>query len=330
MNKPDEKKIEEVLAGVSTPEDAANVARWFATDEGAIYLSKRFDQEAESISQENAELFINHKIPTDKILSQINDQIRRYTIRRYLFRVAAVLLPLVILLGIYIQLNSRLDLFNTSPYEEVYVPKGERLQMMFQDGTKVFLNSDSYLRYPCKFGLKERKVELAGEAYFIVSKNRNRPFIVDLDGTSVEVLGTSFNICAYPENENVMVNLDEGRINMKLNSDKTIPILPGEMVTYNKRRRSYVIDMNENSEITSAWKQNIIAFKDEPLRSVVVKLSRWYDVEFIADENIAGPVLITLTSKNTVLTNILSELNKITRLTFIYDEAEKKVYIKNK
>ena len=83
----------------------------------------------------------------------------------------AVLIPFVVLAGLVVQLDKRVDLFGGSGYEEIYVAKGERLQMMFQDGTRVYINSDSRLKYPKKFALSSREVYLEGEAYFEVAKD---------------------------------------------------------------------------------------------------------------------------------------------------------------
>ena len=106
--------------------------------------------------------------------------------------------------------------------------------MMFQDGTRVYINSDSWLKYPKKFGLSKREVFLVGEAYFVVAKNKKRPFIVNLNGPSVHVLGTSFDVQAYPENKDIVICLDEGHVNLTLSSAKEYPLLPGEKLIYNK------------------------------------------------------------------------------------------------
>lgn len=200
MNTPTEKQIQEVLAGTSTPEVARIVAAWFATDEGAAYLAKSMDRDAVQIKQGFEELYVNHEIPSEEMFARIRRNIRQKRIRRITFRVAAVLIPFVLLIGLFVQVNTRVDLLGDSGYEEIYVPKGERLQMMFQDGTRAYINSDSRLKYPKKFALSSREVYLEGEAYFVVSKNSHRPFIVNLNGPAVHVLGTSFDVQAYPEN----------------------------------------------------------------------------------------------------------------------------------
>ena len=168
MDRPTDKQIADVLAGLASAEEAKRVAQWFATDAGSAYLSEAFDLDMKSIRPGDEDLYVPHAIPSEEVWRRIKKQIRRYRVHRMLFRVAAVVLPFVLLLGLYYQVDSRVELFGDTGYEEVYVPKGERLQMMFQDGTKVYLNSDTRLRYPKKFGLDSREVELSGEAYFVV------------------------------------------------------------------------------------------------------------------------------------------------------------------
>lgn len=255
MNTPTEKQIQEVLAGISTPEVARIVAAWFATDEGASYLAKSMDRDAVQIKQGFEELYVNHEIPSEEMFARIRRNIRQKRIRRITFRVAAVLIPFVLLIGLFVQVNTRVDLLGDSGYEEIYVPKGERLQMLFQDGTRAYINSDSRLKYPKKFALSSREVYLEGEAYFVVSKNSHRPFIVNLNGPAVHVLGTSFDVQAYPENKDITVCLDEGRVNLTLASDKKYPLKPGEKLVYNKESERCTITRHADIHLSSLWKR---------------------------------------------------------------------------
>ena len=327
MNRPSDNQIEKVLAGLATPEEAREVAKWFATDEGSAYISNNFDAEINSIPLEDADLLIDHSVPSEKMFQKINARIRSKLIRRWTFRAAAVLLPLVLILGLYLHLNTRVDIFGAGEYAEIYVPKGERMQMIFQDGTKVYINSDSYMRYPRKFGISERTVELKGEAYFVVAKNKNRAFVVNLNGPSIRVLGTSFNVEAYPENDDIKVNLDEGRINLKLLSDVEVPVSPGECVVYNKNTKSYRVNRNTDTGASSVWKSNVISFKDTPLDEVFSRLSRWYNVDFEVEDDIPSDLHITLVSRHTLIEKVLEDLVKISPLSFRYDEQSAKVYV---
>lgn len=328
MDRPTDEQIADVLAGLASAEEAKRVAQWFATDAGLAYLSETFDLDMKSIHPGNEDLYVPHAIPSEEVWRRIKKQIRRYRMHRMLFRVAAVVLPFVLLLGLYYQVDSRVELFGDTGYEEVYVPKGERLQMMFQDGTKVYLNSDTRLRYPKKFGLDSREVELSGEAYFVVSKNEKRPFRVHLGGHSIHVIGTSFNIQDYPEDDKITVSLDEGKICMHLASEKEVPVLPGQQAIYDKKHDVYQILEGKNMRYLSMWKQDIIVFDDAPLSEVMTKLHRWYDVDFEVIGKMPQDLLITLTSEQTILENVLCYLEKITPLVFEYNAKERLVKVK--
>ena len=330
MNRPTDKQIEEVLAGIASPEDAKYVAEWFATEEGSDYLEAAMTRDSGLIKNEFADLYVDHDIPSKKILEQIRKNIRIKKLKRICFRVAAVLIPVVLIVGLYMQLNSKVDLFGTSEYEEVVVDKGERIQIMFQDGTKVYINSDSKLRYPKKFALNTREVFLEGEAYFVVAKDKNRPFIVNLSGPAIHVLGTSFNVQDYPENKDIVVCLDEGNINLTLPTEKKYPVKPGERLVYNKDNQQCTISKMNDMRRLSMWKQNVIVFKDTPLSEVIKILNRWYNVEFkVEDENVLKYVY-TLTSDNTLLEKVLMDLEKIAPVKFEYNEDKKEVIVKMK
>lgn len=330
MNRPTDQQIEEVLAGVASPEDAKYVAEWFATEEGSNYLETAMTRDSENIKNEFADLYIDHTIPSKKILEQIRKNIRIKKFKRICFRVAAVLIPVILIVGFYVQLYSRVDLFGTSEYEEVVVDKGERIQIMFQDGTKVYINSDSKLRYPKKFALNSREVFLEGEAYFVVAKNKNRPFIVNLSGPAIHVLGTSFNVQDYPENKDIVVCLDEGNINLTLSSEKKYPVKPGEKLVYNKENNQCTITKMNDMQRMSMWKHNILIFKDTPLPEVIKTLNRWYDIDFKVEDERVLTYVYTLTSDNTLLEKVLTDLEKIAPVKFEYNEEKKEVLVKMK
>ena len=330
MNRPTDKQIEEVLAGIATPEDAKLVAEWFTTEEGSDYLEAAMTRDSELIKNEVADLYVNHDIPSRQMLEQIRKNIRVKKLKRICFRVAAVLIPVLFIIGFYIHLNSKVDLFGTSEYEEVVVGKGERIQIMFQDGTRVYINSDSKLKYPKKFALNTREVFLEGEAYFVVAKNKNRPFIVNLNGPVIQVVGTSFNVQDYPENKDIVVCLDEGSINLTLPTEKKYPVRPGERLIYNKESNECTISRMEDMHRLSMWKQNVIVFKDTPLPEVIKVLNRWYDVDFRIEDERALTYVYTLTSDNTLLEKVLMDLEKIAPVKFDYNEDKKEVIVKMK
>lgn len=328
MNKPTDKQIKDVLVGAATKEVAGDVARWFSTDDGMDWIAKSIDEDIENIKPAEAELYVNHAVRSDQMLASIMKRVRRKRMRRLLFRVAAVLVPFIFFVGLVHQIDSRIDLFGAVEMEEVVVPKGERIQIMFQDGTRAYVNSDTRLKYPKNFGLSTREVYLEGEAYFVVAPNKKRPFVVNMDKTSIQVLGTSFNVEAYPENKDINIFLEEGKVSFNTLSNKEYPMSPGERLVYNKKTEHCTIYKNTNSESVSSWKQNVIVFRDASLTEVIQKLSRWYDITFkVQDEKARDIALFTLTSNGGTLPDVLKDLEKISSLKFQYDKDLKEVIV---
>lgn len=320
--------IEKVLNGIGTEEEARAVAKWLATREGEEYLSEQMDNKFEEIKEGYEDILVNHPIPSEKIFNKIETNIARKRLRKILFRCAAVLIPIALIFSLFQQLDSRVELFGEVDYEEVYVPKGERIQMMFQDGTRAYLNSDTRLKFPKKFGLSERKVFVSGEAYFVVTKNPRRPFIVNIDDMSIKVLGTSFNVHAYPEENDVTVFLDEGKIALTAPTKEQYILNPSEKLIYDKESRKCTITKIQQSQNISVWKNSVISFQDTPFSEVIKTLNRWYNVEFIIDDPEVLNNYLTITCENTNLENVLNGLENIAPVKFIRENDRIKVSVK--
>lgn len=316
MKTPDKHIIDRTLNNTATPEEARQVIRWFSTPEGSRYLSSLMDEDMEKIQPGSEELYTERSIPTDEMYQFIMKKIHLQQRKRFIFRAAAILIPLLLFLGQFWYIDKRIDLFADSGYEEIYVPKGERMQLIFQDGSRATLNTETRIKYPRKFGFSERKVELEGEAFFEVSPNKDRPFIVDMKDINVKVLGTTFDVKAYATDPDIFVTLETGKVVLANNSSSLAHMKPGEKATYNRKSGVCKISRPENIEHLSAWKKNQIVFNNTPLSEVIATLSRWYNVEFtIADSSVLY-YNYTLTSTEQDIKQILKDLEKITPIQF--------------
>lgn len=173
-------------------------------------------------------------------------------------------------------------IFNT-----LITPKGGEYNLVLADGTKIWLNADSKLKYPVKFSGIKRVVELEGEAYFEVAKNVNKPFLIKTNDYNVEVLGTVFNLWAYKEENKVMTTLVEGSVKIKDfdGSGNGVIIKPNEQLILNKTEKGILIRKVDPLDYT-AWKDGRFIFVKQSLDDILKILSRWYnfDVEFESDE----------------------------------------------
>lgn len=176
-------------------------------------------------------------------------------------------------------------------YNELIIPRGGEFMLVLADGTKVWLNSQSNLKYPVVFNETKREVYLEGEAYFEVAKNADRPFHVKAkNGVDIEVLGTSFNVRSYSDESSVETVLEEGVVRMTQGTDSVI-LSPGKKAVY---LPGEAIRMTEvSTELYTAWKSGQYVFRNEKLENILKQLARWYDIEIVYRNEAVKSVVIS-------------------------------------
>ena len=158
------------------------------------------------------------------------------------------------------------------------VPRGGEYALTLPDGTRVWMNADSELRFPSRFEKNERRISLRGEAYLEVAKDAARPFYVETEQNVVHVTGTAFNIRCYDDEENLIVTLAQGRVNMeKADGTPLAALRPAEQFVGRKDDGSYHVEAADLNQAL-AWHRGVFMFRDESLSAIARELSRWYDV----------------------------------------------------
>ena len=194
-------------------------------------------------------------------------------------------------------------------YNTLKVPYGKRFKLTLSDGTVVNLNSGTTFRYPEQFGVNgKRNVYLTGEAFFEVAKDKEHPFIVNANQVDVEVLGTKFNISAYPENPSVNSTLVEGSIQMYevANKQNLVLLQPNQMATWQNNSKK-ITTKEVDPSFYAAWTKGELAFKDTPFSTIAKIIQRTYDVEIInensdlAKQNFTGTIKISDSSVENIL-----------------------------
>ncbi|MEQ6119812.1 FecR domain-containing protein [Reichenbachiella sp. MALMAid0571] len=228
------------------------------------------------------------------------------------FKVAAVLA--VILVSVFLLMEQQR--INIEPSTELNLitkknPLGQKTITWLEDGTKVHLNSGSSIQYPGKFSDSSRVVYIKGEAYFEVTKDSSRPFIVKTEKIQTTVLGTVFNVRAYPDETKVNVAVEEGRV--KVESEKSASnhfehiIVRNQMTSFDIKSQKAV-----KTEITSdevfAWTKGIIDFREANINEIIRTLERWYGVTFVVNCNLNLDKDFTYSYKNKPLKEILTGL----------------------
>lgn len=200
---------------------------------------------------------------------------------RYRMYAAAASVSVILMCSVVFYWVRRSDAVFVAGMVELVTKKGQRSLVTLQDGTKVWLNADSELKYPKTFsGEKFRDVYLEGEAYFDVAENKEHPFIVHTSDISVKVLGTAFNVRSYPMDNIVETTLVRGKVNIASTGKqaKQITLLPNQKVVFEKQSRKLLLENRVNTEKYVSWREGTMMFEDQSLREIVQALERWYNV----------------------------------------------------
>lgn len=167
-------------------------------------------------------------------------------------------------------------------YNRIEVPGGGEYTLTLADGTKVWLNSKSSLKYPVQFAGNTRRVELSGEGYFEVAHNPAKPFIIKARDTEVKVLGTKFNVSTYDDSEYIATTLVEGSVEVSSLGNKEL-LKPGFQAVVKRGGSDFQI-RSVDTDLYTSWTNGVFQFKNHSLEEISHQLSRWYNVEFFFTE----------------------------------------------
>lgn len=231
--------------------------------------------------------------------NNIESQIQRQRVRLLSLAILKYAAVILLTVGAFHLFQTQFHAKSGQQYAQVDVLPGQIGHLFLFDGTEVWLNSGSQLKYPSQFNQDNRDVFLVGEGFFKVSKNKELPFKVKTDKLEVEVLGTSFNVSAYKDEARVKVVLEEGQVKLNQTDGRAIgQLVPGQLADLDLGANELSIQNVETEQYTN-WKDGIIEFEGETLNDVFRKLERWYNVDIQLEDPIVGSYEIT----GTVLRN---------------------------
>lgn len=250
------------------------------------------------------------------------------------FAIAASILIFISLgiFGFFILNNSGL-----SPYTEVVSEKGQRKEFTLPDGSRVWLNADTKIKYRKKFNQPVREVLLCGEAYFSVVKDATRPFIVKTYKLDIKVLGTVFNVKSYPGDKTIETTLVTGLVSIENNSDKENKEPPVLVKAQQKAIFSISAEQIKvetvNVDKSTSWKNGKLVFDNESIDGVLAKLQRWYGVQVeVVGKNRHIEDRYTLTVKDENIEEVIKLLQYTSRITFKVEDLDgthKRIYEPN-
>ena len=206
-------------------------------------------------------------------IKQLESRKKTLRMRRILLGSAAVIIPVLLLLGSYLYINREVEMI------EVETASNQQKQCTLPDGTILLLNSCTKITYPSRFKGSIRGVTLEGEAYFSVAKDATKPFIVKTNDLSIKVLGTKFNVSAYPTNDRTIATLNSGKIQVDVQSgkaDNRYILTPNQEIIFNKINKSVLINTVTAGNVY--WKDGSLLFQDATFNDIVNTIERRYGV----------------------------------------------------
>src|SRR5699024_10176475 len=219
--------------------------------------------------------------------------------------------------------TARSHLKAETTYSTLLTPKGKRLKLFLEDGTLVHLNERSKITFSNDLHLQpEREITLNGEAYFEVVNNHTS-FVVHSRGQEIKVLGTKFNICGYSSDDQLQVGLIEGKVDVNISDlETTTTLIPGEMLTYNQNSSNLNIK-NIPIHKMALWREGILFFDQEDIKSVTAMLARRYGVDFIYDSDLPTSLFSGELSAEEELDKVLDKLALTGKVKFKKNEKGK-------
>ena len=234
----------------------------------------------------------------------------------------------ITILSTWMVMNDREPAEEMVTYEEFTTPSGQRAMVKLHDGTTVWLNARSTLRYPNHFAREERKVELDGEAFFDVEHNEHKPFVVSTEKLDIKVLGTKFNVFAYKGREEFNTALLEGSVKVyeRMNEEKALFMNPNECVELKDNK---LVKRPMGNTDFLLWKEGIYAFDDVPFEDIIKKFELYYDI--VITVNNSKLMKYKFSGKfrqRDGVESALRTLRKVYYFTYIKDEENNNIIIR--
>ncbi len=322
-----------------TEKEIDRVQRWMQQSAANKRKFKEFKYIWESAEKTNGFLKTFDPEPNWTLLKKQIDQQQkvhstgssRGSRHTYLFmRIAAIFL-ITAFIGFfaYQHWSSADEIQKQMVLQEITTDLGQRVDLTLADGTRVLLNAGSRLKIPEVFQSDEREVYLQGQAYFNVAPNSDKPFIVHLNETEIRVLGTSFSVSAYPEEQQIQIIVKEGRVSFVATQSPTPAatiLTAGEMGQYNLK--SQEIEFRKVADLTNylSWIDGYLKYEETPMREVAADLERRYNVEVIFEDAQIENMVLTANLKSRSIRNVLDVIAVSLKIDYQLDNNRVKFF----
>lgn len=342
FNSEDEEKIKRYVSGSALPEEISEVREIFMNGENDESLRNLLEEDWQTINKSD----IKSEKDLSPLLDRIHHQISLNEVRKgkgivrrlsdIYIRVAAILLLPLLLAGGYLLFRSHESHSGHDALTSIYAPQGSRVSFTLPDGTSGMLNSGSSLSYSLPF-TSHREVSVTGEAWFKVAHDEKHPFTVAAGNIDLSVLGTSFNVSAYPEDNYTEVVLESGEVMLKSSVfEGNIIMRPSEsFVLENGKMRRSITDPSKHI----SWTEGKLVFRSDPMSEVAKRIERWYNVRVQLMDNELVNYSFRATFEDDPLEEVLRFLSMTSPIRYeitpgtlgtdsTYIKSEVKIYLK--
>ncbi len=305
------------FSGTASEEECMTLQKWIKkAPENQSYF-----QELYNIWQTTCPAFDPHGISVKKAEKKLLRKIRKKKkistgIWIYWQRIAAVIIIPLFLLTAYLVIKQS-GMYDQNVYQKLTVPYGMVSEVNLPDGSNVWLNGGSSLKYPIHFTKGKRQVELTGEGYFEVESDPGNPFLVETASAEIMATGTAFNINACENDSIVAVTLSKGIVNIAFGNSRSVSLKPGDHIRLNRNTLRCTLRQTDPYK-WYAWKDGLMIFRDDPLSYVFKRLEQTFNIEIVIKEPDILEALYHATFEGESLNEILRLLEKSAPIHFIH------------
>ncbi|WP_134091212.1 FecR family protein [Olivibacter sp. XZL3] len=296
--------LEKYWSGKCTTEERKAVEQWMTADVPEVAYELRNATDEEQTKEKLWQRILEQQESNEQDVRETRNLFQPARVQRTM---VAALLLLLMAGGVYVFQSAGLNLFGEKAHalKELKVPYGKKMKLALPDGSQVYLNAGTTFRYPSKFSKKERKVYLEGEAFFMVAKEAEHPFLVQTKRTTTKVLGTKFNLTSR-ENDADVLTVAEGSVQFTAPGQSDTLILG--VNTQGRFNGTEMLKLKVDSHRKTAWTQGGLVFDNLPLPEVAAELERCFDVKINWDDPQLAAYRVKANFENASLSAVLQDV----------------------
>jgi transmembrane sensor len=339
--------LEKYCTNCCTQDELHSVLEWFQKTAGTAESKSLLFNKWEELPEDDNSVAINYDRLLDRIHHEINlsraknlllisdnnliKYKRRDNFKNVVIRVAAIFMLPVLCFGMYVsykyQSSKHLQASVNNTFNEVFSSVDAITKVTLPDGSNVWLNHNSSLKYPSSFHGNSRITELKGEGYFEVAHNPRMPFIVRTGDIQIKAVGTIFNIMAYPDESRIETSLIEGKVQLESidlegNASTLVKMKPNDLSIY-KKKSNEISTRTINDDRYFSWKEGKLVFNKEPLGEVARKLGRWFNVDILIKDPDLLLLTFTATFEQETLPQVLELMAMASPIRYSISKREK-------